>query len=416
MGRSNLELLNDEWKSYVLALNDLGTKLSASYNIETILAPLDVQISDAIMNFQENYSEISRHVAMACDTAISPVTGPQLSLTVKPKKKLTKRSANPINLSVAPVAMQNRHFVHNHASSVSLSDHLRAVPEKNHQASSLRTQDLTFSSLKKPSLIDEIRNYLLTTKSFWLAFPNSVCTSNYTLGPNAARKQVNCFEESFKVADVNADLRYINEVKRLTAHLASMRSKIDKALLGEEINWSENISEQNHPMVPSMLNSNSRVIHPTVTHTTTTPEPDGEDGELDEINNDPGSGEEPSEDHETEEDSESSEDLDPSTEPSTESEESSNEDPDLESASIPSDHLSDLDSPYNSIDGRLTPQMQDDSQLNLITPPTQSDAQRSSQTSSKLVIDNLYYTVFANLILVILFIVHYPRATVHINQ
>lgn len=354
---------------------------------------------------------------MVCDAAIVPVGGPQSSLTVRPKKKINKRSANPNNSFVAIVANQNRQNQHlqSHANPTSLSDHIRSGPRKTVHTSTLRTQDLTFSNPKKPSLIEEIKTYLLTTKTFWLSFPNSICTSNYTLGPSATRKQTNCFEESFKVADVNADLRYSNEVRRLTSHLTSIRSKIDKALLGEEINWSESVPEQSHPMAPSVLNPNSRVVLQSINPTTTTPEPDSEEGELDEINNDPGSGEEPSEDLETEEEPDSSEDLDPSTESSTESEENPIDESELEPASVSPDPLSEFDSPYNSIDGRLTPQMQDDNQLNLITPPTQSDAQKSGQPSNKLVIDNFQYTILANIILVIFFIIHIPRASIYIT-
>lgn len=241
VGKINLEQLNEKWKGYVLALNDLAMKLSTSYNIETIIAPLDVQISEAIMNFQENSTLISEQVAQACSKPMSgngPVSHVGSSRLIP--NRLAKRAASlgPIPSAVSQNShhhQQSRHSMH--ASVIrqpidtsSFGGHLRAAAKERtaHIGTSIPSEDL--SPGQKSPLIDDIRNYMLTTKSFWNTLPHAVCTSNYTLGPNASgvaknQKQPNCFHENFQLLDLNTDLRYRFEIQQQVDHLESVRQK-----------------------------------------------------------------------------------------------------------------------------------------------------------------------------------------------
>lgn len=44
----------------------LAEKLEGPFNIETVVDPIDVKISDAIMNFQENSETVSTKVGNTC--------------------------------------------------------------------------------------------------------------------------------------------------------------------------------------------------------------------------------------------------------------------------------------------------------------------------------------------------------------
>lgn len=44
------------------ALNKLAERLEGSFNIEAVVEPMDIKISEAIMNFQENSDTISDKV------------------------------------------------------------------------------------------------------------------------------------------------------------------------------------------------------------------------------------------------------------------------------------------------------------------------------------------------------------------
>lgn len=54
--------LNKEWNNYIDALLLLSGRLETSFNIESVVDPIDIKISEAIMNFQENGVVVSQKV------------------------------------------------------------------------------------------------------------------------------------------------------------------------------------------------------------------------------------------------------------------------------------------------------------------------------------------------------------------
>ncbi len=48
------------------ALTQLADRLSGPFNVETVVLPLDISISDAIMNFQDNGFNVAQDVFKAC--------------------------------------------------------------------------------------------------------------------------------------------------------------------------------------------------------------------------------------------------------------------------------------------------------------------------------------------------------------
>ena len=54
--------LNHEWTNYVDSLILLSSRLETSFNIESVVDPIDIKISEAIMNFQENGMQVSQKV------------------------------------------------------------------------------------------------------------------------------------------------------------------------------------------------------------------------------------------------------------------------------------------------------------------------------------------------------------------
>lgn len=423
-----MEPLDFKWKSYVLSVADLAKKLGNNYNIETIIAPLDVQISEAIMNFQENAANISNQVFEYCG---KPPTEPQLAPLKPMTNRLAKRATQLITArqylsppsNHAQTQVLNTHSspaisipnnrkptppndnyrgYHQYTSQAStLAGHLKlASRDGSHGGSSIYHDDLTPFTQKSPILIDEIKNYMLSTKNFWSLFPTAVCTSNLTLGSNASssmRKQFsnNCFTEQLSMSDINSDLRYRLEFNKLVGDLDSMRAKIEQALTGEEIDWEAHSRQTISISNTNDKSPNNMIVRPPypsiVTSTTTTtsspdifPENPDIDTSDDYDNDDEfGSGSTgPSEDDDPENTTtEDAEYADP-TEPST----TSTDIPDLEpefgkDVSLPID---------NNID------------TSLITTP---DAQKSSQSSNKLVIGTESIALLASLIIVAIFIV-----------
>ena len=58
--------MNPEWDNYVNQLMLLSSRLETSFNIESVVDPIDIKISEAIMNFQENGIAVSQKLFDAC--------------------------------------------------------------------------------------------------------------------------------------------------------------------------------------------------------------------------------------------------------------------------------------------------------------------------------------------------------------
>lgn len=54
--------LDKEWNNYIDSLMLLASRLEASFNIESVVNPIDIKISEAIMNFQENGIAVTQKV------------------------------------------------------------------------------------------------------------------------------------------------------------------------------------------------------------------------------------------------------------------------------------------------------------------------------------------------------------------
>ncbi|GAU89955.1 hypothetical protein RvY_02445 [Ramazzottius varieornatus] len=135
--------LESEWNQYIDALLDLTGRLRSPLNIETVVVPLDVKISEAIMNLQEKADNVSQKVFAECGK-------PRLT---DPTAKRTKRA------SVEP-RVRNRPS-QPHTSS-------------NHGPSSQVT--IGSGHLNLEQLSKDIRDKLSPSKDFWSTLPSELCT------------------------------------------------------------------------------------------------------------------------------------------------------------------------------------------------------------------------------------------------
>lgn len=396
----------------MISLSDLATKLSSSYNIETIITPLDVQISEAIMNYQENAPNITQHVYNVCGQAITGQNGYRPGLYRAQTNRIIRRAANSAPLAVTSNHNQrlNQHnsdsSLNRPLSGLSLGGHLRASKE-GLMKTSLQPEEPLYSSTKVPNsstLIEEIKSYMLSTRSFWSSLPNSVCINNHALGPAAQRKQPNCFNETFSNSDINFDVRYRVEIKSQVSHLETMRRKIEDALEGVEVEWSNSVSFAGFKP-PNYITGRVPPITTTTTTTTTTPEP-SDDEPPDDI--ECGSGDDPTStdcnpvDSDGENlDGQGEYEPDPTTEdPDPEDTTNGNEESGDMISNNPSSDNSETSTAPDPEDGNKDnaldhqPPVVDDTHQNLITPPY---AQQSGQASSKLVIRSAsHHLLFAS--------------------
>ncbi|KAJ8351273.1 hypothetical protein SKAU_G00227490 [Synaphobranchus kaupii] len=58
--------LDSEWNNFLDAMLSLAERLEGPFNFESVMDPIDVKISDAIMNMQENSIQVSQKVFQGC--------------------------------------------------------------------------------------------------------------------------------------------------------------------------------------------------------------------------------------------------------------------------------------------------------------------------------------------------------------
>uniref|UniRef100_A0A3P8WJY2 Glypican 4 n=1 Tax=Cynoglossus semilaevis TaxID=244447 RepID=A0A3P8WJY2_CYNSE len=58
--------LDTEWNNFLDAMLSLAERLEGPFNFESVVEPIDVKISDAIMNMQENSMQVSQKVFQGC--------------------------------------------------------------------------------------------------------------------------------------------------------------------------------------------------------------------------------------------------------------------------------------------------------------------------------------------------------------
>jgi len=88
----------DGWMYGADALLLVADRLEGPFNIERVLDPMDVKISEAIMNFQENAEAVTAKVATHTVTR---------SLSVNPQCKCWRNPPPPKKLTVSPQRLPN---------------------------------------------------------------------------------------------------------------------------------------------------------------------------------------------------------------------------------------------------------------------------------------------------------------------
>lgn len=68
----------------------LAERLEGPFNFESVMDPIDVKISEAIMNMQENSMQVSQKVShfLSGSTSVSPPARPSVSQPVRPSVSL----------------------------------------------------------------------------------------------------------------------------------------------------------------------------------------------------------------------------------------------------------------------------------------------------------------------------------------
>ncbi|XP_076355881.1 glypican-6-like isoform X2 [Tachypleus tridentatus] len=131
--------LDTDWNTYIETLLLLAARLESSFNIEAVVDPIEIRISEAVMNFQENGKVVSDMLFQKCG-----------------KPRLGKRETRK-ELEFETYKFGPRHNVHG----------------------------ATKSDLNQ--LLGKIKKKIRRTKSFWSNLPSELCNNPKVTGDRTTR-------------------------------------------------------------------------------------------------------------------------------------------------------------------------------------------------------------------------------------
>lgn len=134
--------LDAEWNNFVDAVDKVVERLLGPFNIEMVVEPIDIKISEAIMNFQENAQQVTQRVFSGCG---KPTLG-----------RRRRSSKTPGELSLETLEFES--------SSSSRYD--------NGEGGSAE------GGLSLDKLVKDIRLRVKDTKQFWSRLPYQMCNSD----------------------------------------------------------------------------------------------------------------------------------------------------------------------------------------------------------------------------------------------
>uniref|UniRef100_A0A2K5QLV7 Glypican 4 n=1 Tax=Cebus imitator TaxID=2715852 RepID=A0A2K5QLV7_CEBIM len=135
--------LDFEWNNFIDAMLMVAERLEGPFNIESVMDPIDVKISDAIMNMQDNSVQVSQKVFQGCG----------------PPKPLP---AGRVSRSISESAFSARFRPHH--------------PEE---------RPTTAAGTSLDRLVTDVKEKLKQAKKFWSSLPSNVCNDERMAAGNS---------------------------------------------------------------------------------------------------------------------------------------------------------------------------------------------------------------------------------------
>ena len=166
--------LNEEWNKFVQAMLNLIGRLETSFNIESVVDPIDIKISEAIMNFQENGIEVSHKLFDQCG-----------------KPKIGKRDVSYQHQNYAGSRSNSR------GSGGSSSSGSRSFPidsTRYNRAPSASPQSSPGASIER--LLEDVKRKVKRSKDYWIRLPTVICSHRRFASITRTSESLNCWNGS----------------------------------------------------------------------------------------------------------------------------------------------------------------------------------------------------------------------------
>ncbi|XP_023288237.1 glypican-6 [Orussus abietinus] len=198
--------LDSEWNHFVEAVDKVADRLLGPFNIEMLVRPINLKISEAIMNFQENSQDVSQRVFTGCGR---PVLGRR------------KRRDN------------------------------REVPlESLNFDEDLPTDDRSPTTAMLDQLVKEIRKTVGDSRQFWVYLPYQLCNNGLTVPPSNTKECWNGtrVDKYMYSVSANGETQTLNPevhgggprptvVRDQIFALSTITNRLRSAFNGQDVDW-----------------------------------------------------------------------------------------------------------------------------------------------------------------------------------
>lgn len=222
--------LDTEWNKFIKEMGRVIERLLNPFNIQKVVEPIDIKISEAIMNFQEDGAQVSEKVFSGCGR-------PSLQGSRKRRETRSRRD-NHRDLSFETLKFGPHR------------DNYRGVSAN---ADPAQTQQPTLEKL-----IKDIRQKIMETQSFWSNLPYQICNDKTDSKPDS---DDNCWNGAMKARyepqitgngmsnqrsnpEVNVDQKPSSLLDEQLFHLRTLTSNLNAAYNGRDVQWIDNENDE----------------------------------------------------------------------------------------------------------------------------------------------------------------------------
>ncbi|KAK4880546.1 hypothetical protein RN001_008692 [Aquatica leii] len=161
-------LLDTYWNNYVDALDKVADRITGAFNIEMVVEPINIKISEAIMIFQDNGGEVSQRIFTGCG---NPKRQRQRRDTIETETKTDEPQAEPHKSKSTDdeITFESLNFNTN----TDNNDNVATTKNKHKKTKHKKVE--TTASLE--TLIKDIKQRVKDSRQFWSQLPYQLCNN-----------------------------------------------------------------------------------------------------------------------------------------------------------------------------------------------------------------------------------------------
>uniref|UniRef100_A0A336KHF0 CSON010509 protein n=1 Tax=Culicoides sonorensis TaxID=179676 RepID=A0A336KHF0_CULSO len=240
---SSFSDLSLEWDNFVSAMEKLSERLLGSFNIVVVVEPINIKISEAIMNFQDSGLEITNKIFQECG---KPKLQGSFSKTRRSVVLSNFTTLEKKNTRIRRAAKQDgRH----HESLITLENNGRKNRKKNKNKRPQYPEHAEEPIIDR--LIKDIRQKVKDSKKFWSNLAFQMCNNENIIASSNENKcwtgQLDFIRQSIssstnkntQVEQQVANSRYSSVISHQLYKLRNVNNQLKNAFNGMDVAWSD---------------------------------------------------------------------------------------------------------------------------------------------------------------------------------